>query len=95
MDNTTLKKQAKETVEELNVKIHELKSKPVADELQSKHKDIIENLERIRDHVHEIYKAYEASGDEKGWNEFGKDVYEDLKDFNDRYPGVGSYFDHI
>ncbi len=94
MDNTALKKKAENTVEDLNVKIQELKSKPVDNELKSKHEDIIENLERIRDHVQEIYKSFEESGDES-WNDFGKNVYEDLKNFDDTYDGVGSTFDPI
>ena len=94
MDNTDLKKKAEDTVEELDVKIQRLKSKPVDNELKSKHEDVIENLEKIRDHVREIYKSFEESGDES-WNDFGKDVYDDLKDFNDTYTGVGSIFGHI
>ena len=94
MDNTALKKKAENTVDDLNVKIQELKSKPVDNELKSKHKDVIENLERIRDHVREIYESFEESGDES-WNDFGENVYEDLKNFDDTYDGVGSIFGHI
>jgi TRAP-type C4-dicarboxylate transport system substrate-binding protein len=94
MDSTALKKKAENTVEDLDNKIQELKSKPVKEEYKSKHEEVIESLERIRDHVREIYESFEESGDEN-WNEFGQNVYEDLKDFDDRYTGVGSIFGHI
>ncbi|MFO7852155.1 MAG: hypothetical protein ACQERS_04945 [Bacteroidota bacterium] len=87
-----LREEAKAKVDELTTKINSLRSSPLEDIVnKDKLDELIIELEKIRDRIKAQYLRIKEKEDKK-WDEFELNVYQDMKSFNDAYRQAGTIF---
>lgn len=93
MDAKVSKRKAENTIEELDFKIQQLKTKQVDDKQKPELEKKLKRLTELRDSVRERYEKTEESEDENRWDEFEKQIFTDIESFNNAYTDAGRMFD--
>lgn len=81
----------KETIKEFNSQILELKTQVVSPSMTDSYDSLISELEKARDLIQEKYDTMQASG-ESNWTKLEKNIYSDVKSFNNAYKKAGALF---
>lgn len=92
MNKQQFKQKADQKIEELSKMIDKLKIQALED-ITMKHEfdNIIKQLEKIRDSVKYKYEKIENESD-RSWDEFQKNIYQDLETFDNAFKKAGSLF---
>lgn len=85
------KTKLKETIEEFNRQIQELKTQDVSPSMKNSYDSLISELEKTRDQIQEKYDTMQASG-ESNWTMLEKNIYSDVESFNNAYKNAGALF---
>lgn len=88
-----LREKARQKIDDLSTKINSLKDKPLEDIAKKDRLDeIIKELEETSENIKSTYIRL-MKENEKKWDEFDKNVYRDMKSFDDAFRKAGSIFE--
>lgn len=91
MDQEKLKLEAKQKIDDISSLLEKIKDQKVDEMDRIEHEALIKELEDIRNKIDEKYKALNTSV-EQNWDEFDKNIYQDIESFNNAYMRAGHLF---
>ncbi|MBS0010306.1 MAG: hypothetical protein KFF49_02785 [Bacteroidales bacterium] len=91
MDQEKLKLEAKEKLEDISSIIEKIKNQKVEELDKIEYEALVKELEDIRNKMKEKFDAFDSSV-EKKWDEFDKNIYQDIQSFNNAYMKAGHIF---
>ncbi|MFO7756114.1 MAG: hypothetical protein R6V34_09040 [Bacteroidales bacterium] len=91
MDQDKLKLEAKQKVDEISSLLEKIKDQKVDEMDKIEHEALVKELEDIRNKIEKEYKALDTSVEQK-WDEFDKNIYQDIESFNNAYMKAGHLF---
>ena len=96
MNTNELKDKARRKLEQLSEQIETIKDKkPKNPDVKAEMERLIYRMEEIRDNVKNIYSENlknVESGKKVHWDEFEKNIFQDLKSFDNAFSKAGTFF---